>query len=136
MRFDCLRAAALITVATLGMDASAAPTLIEVWRGGDDALTQRLADALESAFRVSPNFSLSSGKKPGTLVITVPHAGWKEMGPRTQVSYSVEFTSTDNRKLGRSTGRCWEDTLENCAAHIVADSKIAARKARKSAPQI
>lgn len=122
--------AALITVAMLGVDASAPPTLIEVWRGGDDALTQQLADALESAFRASPNFSLSSGKKPGTLVITVPHAGWKEIGQRLQVSYAVEFTSTDDRKLGRSAGWCWEDALKTCAAHIVNDSKTAARKAR------
>jgi hypothetical protein len=130
MGLDRIRAVALIAVATFGMDASAQPTLIEVWRGGDDGLTQRLAVALESAFRASPNFSLSSGKKPGTLVVTVPHAGWKEIGPRTRVSYAIKFTSTDNRKLGRSTGWCWEDVLENCSAHIVADSKIAARKAR------
>jgi hypothetical protein len=130
MRFGRLQTVALIAVATLGVDASAPPTLSEVWRVGDDALTQRLADALESAFRALPNFSLSSGKKPGTLVITVPHAGWKEIGPRTQVRYAVEFTSTDNRKLGGSTGWCWEDALENCAAHILADSRIAAQKAR------
>jgi len=100
---------------------------VEVWGGGDDALTVRLRDALEDAFRSSADFHLSGGKKPGTLVITLPsNVGWKTVAGRTQVLYTAEFTS-DGQKLGGSKGSCWGDALAKCAAQIVKDAKGAAR---------
>jgi hypothetical protein len=89
----------------------------------------RLKDALESAFKSSSDFTLSSGKKPGTLVVLIPsHVKWNQIGTRTQVLSSVEFASTDNENIGVSTGSCWDDALAKCAAQIVKDAKIAARK--------
>lgn len=109
--------------------ASTRQTLVEVWSGGDDGLTLRLKDTLEKAFKSSSAFALSSGKKPGTLIVTIPtHVGWKQKGKRTQVLYTVEFTSVDNQPLGTSTGSCWDDALTKCAARVVKDAKIAARK--------
>ena len=109
--------------------ASPEPTLVEVWRGGDDGLTLRLTDALESAFRSSPKFTLSNGRKPGTLVVTLPtHVEWRQVGTRTQVSYSVDFAAIDGRNIGASKGSCWDDALVKCASHIVGDAEIAAHK--------
>lgn len=109
--------------------ASAKPTLVEVWCGGDDGLTMRLKDTLENAFRSSYNFHLSSGKKPGTLIVTIPtHVVWKQAGKRTQALYTVEFTSADNQPLGTSTGSCWDDALTKCANEIIKDARVAARK--------
>jgi hypothetical protein len=107
----------------------AKPTLVEVWCVGDDGLTQRLRDTLENALKSSPDFSLSSGKKPGTLVVTIPtNVGWKQVGKRMLVLYTVEFASVDDQNIGTSTGSCWDDALSKCAAQIVKDAKIAARK--------
>jgi hypothetical protein len=100
---------------------------VEVWGGSDDALTVRLRDALEDAFRSSADFHLSSGKRPGTLVITLPsNVGRKPVGGRTQVLYMAEFTS-EGQNLGGSKGSCWDDALAKCAAQIVKDAKIAVR---------
>ena len=108
---------------------AAAPVPLEVWRGGDDGLTLRFADALEASFRRFPAFVLSSGKRPGTLVETIPsNVGWKQVGSRTKVIYSVEFTGTAAQPLGRSEGSCWEDQLRVCAAQVVkAAVPVAAR---------
>jgi hypothetical protein len=119
-----------LVLAMCGAKADGAkPTLVEVWCVGDDGLTQRLRDALENALKLSPDFSLSSGKKPGTLVVTIPtNVGWKQVGKRMQVLYAVEFASVDNQNIGTNTGSCWDDMLSKCAAQIVKDAKIAARK--------
>jgi hypothetical protein len=54
------------------------------------------------AFNSSPDFELSSGDRPGSLVVTIPtNVDWKEIGKRTRVMYKVEFTSTENSLLER-----------------------------------
>jgi hypothetical protein len=104
---------------------------VEVWGGADDGLTIRLKDALKDAFRSSAEFHLSSGKEPGTLVITLPsNVGSQQVGERTQVLYMAEFASSDGQDLGESKGSCWDDALAKCAAQIFKDAKIAAGKVR------
>ena len=85
-----------------------------------------LSKTHSSAHRI---FALSSGGKAGTLVVTIPtNVDWRQVGKRTQVLYTVEFSSTEGRNLGVRKGSCWEDELEKCAAQIVQDAKKAARK--------
>jgi hypothetical protein len=119
-----------LIVAACAVEAAAAePTLVEVWCGGDDGLTIKLRDALENAFRSSPDFSPSSGKKPKTLIVSIPtNVDWKQVGRRTRVLYTVTFSSADNEKLGASSGSCWDNAFAKCAAQIVKDAKISARK--------
>ena len=108
---------------------TAKATLVEVWSGGDDGLTLRLRASLEEAFKSSSAFVLSSGKKPGTLVVTLPtHVGWKQVGQRTKVLYTVNFASIDNQALGTSKGSCWDDALTKCASKIIKDATAVARK--------
>src|SRR6185503_8390719 len=79
----------------------AAPWPIEVWRGGDDGLTSRFADAVEDALRSSPAFVTDHGKEPRTLVLTIPtNLRWKEVGSRTRVSYEIVLTDAEGRRLG------------------------------------
>jgi hypothetical protein len=121
---------ALFIAQTTLEGASKRQILVEVWSGGDDGLTLKLRDTLEEAFRSSSAFALSSGKKPGTLIVTIPtHVGWKQKGKRTQVLYTVEFTSVNSRPLGTSTGSCWDDALTKCANKIVKEATAAAHKA-------
>lgn len=128
-RLPAIIIVSLVVAACAMGAASGKPTLVEVWCGGDDALTLSLRDTLENAFKSSQDFSLGSGKKPGTLVVTIPtHVGWKHVHKRTQVLYSVEFSSADNKIFSTSTGSCWDDRLAKCAAQIVKEARIAVRK--------
>jgi hypothetical protein len=109
--------------------APAKPTPVEVWTGGDDGLTQRLRDEVENKFKSSFDFVLSSGKKPGTLIVTIPtHVAWTQQGTRTHVRYKVEFSSSDDIGIGKSSGSCWDDNLAECAARIYGGAQRAARK--------
>ena len=109
--------------------AQAKSTLVEVWAGGDDVLTQQLRDAVERKFKSSFDFVSSSGKKPGTLIVTIPtHVAWTQHGTRTHVRYRVEFSSSDGVGVGRSSGSCWDDNVSVCAAQIYGDAQKAVRK--------
>ncbi len=101
-----------------------APTPVEVWRGGDDGLTLRLADTLENAFRRTSDFALGTGEKPGTLIVTIPsNVTWIKIGSRTEVDCYVTFSGVSSQVLGGSRGRCWEDDLETCADRVVRDAR-------------
>src|SRR5260370_37653526 len=105
MRLIAIIAASIVLAVCTINAAPAEPTRVEVWIGGDDGLTLRLRDALESAFRSSPDFTLSSGKKPGTLVVKIPtNVEWKKKAGRTHMLYTVKFTSVDDHNLGASSG--------------------------------
>ena len=141
-RQDCMQLASRSTSLVLGLAASIGlavcradqayvkPTPVEVWRVGDDGLTTRLRDALESALRASPDFMLSSGNKAGSLVVTIQdHVRWKTISAgKTQVTYAVEFSTVNHEKIGTSTGSCRDDFIEKCAAQIVTEARIARRK--------
>lgn len=74
---------------------------VELWRGGDDGLTLRLAEELENALKSSPHFVLSNGRDSHRLVVTIPgNVDWKQIGKRTRVIYKVDFTDAHHRNLG------------------------------------
>jgi hypothetical protein len=113
--------------------AAAKPTLVEFWHVGDDGLSERLAERVESEFERSPSFAISSGKKPGTLVVTIPtNVEWKLVGKQTQVFYNIEFATADNETISKSSGSCWDNAFEKCATHIVEAAKVAARRIESS----
>lgn len=115
---------------------SASPTVVEVWCVGDDGLTMKLRESLENAFKSSSDFRLSSGNKPGTLIVTIPrNVGWKQSGIRTRVLYTVDFTSADNKYVGGTAGSCWDDALTKCVTKILKDTKIMGRKLHQTPPQ-
>jgi hypothetical protein len=102
---------------------------VEVWCGGDDGLTLGLRDALEKAFASSPDFYLSRGRTPGSLIVTIPtHVRWMKVEKRTWVDYAVEFDLKGNHHLGKDAGSCWDDEIQECAAQIVIEARAVARK--------
>jgi hypothetical protein len=121
----------VLTIAA-GCVASASPRYpipVEVWRGGDDGLTIKLADAISSAFRASPDFVLSNERQAGAITISIPsNVPWKQIGNRTQVLYVANFSSATSENLGTSTGACWDDELTRCADKILRDLKGSAQK--------
>lgn len=99
---------------------------VEVWRGGDDGLTSKLADALEEKFRQTPPFIVGPASERESLKVTIPgNVRWKQIGVRTQVQFDVNF-SRASRQIGTSKGVCWEDNLPRCAEIIVEDARKAA----------
>src|SRR5947209_11105206 len=85
--------------ATIGINTAGGkslPTPVEVWCSGDDGLTIRLRDAIESAFESSAVFRLNKSKKPRALVVTIPsNVEWEQVGQRNRVLYTVKFGSPD-----------------------------------------
>jgi hypothetical protein len=87
--------------------------------GGDDGLTQRLADAVRTGFERSTAFVVTTAGTPSVLKVTIPaHVGWKQIGSRTQVTYQVVFERGGSRGIA-SRGFCWETDLADCSAQIV-----------------
>jgi hypothetical protein len=96
--------------------AATEPTAFEIRTGGDDGLTQRLADALRSAFATAPGFTADASSE--RLVVTIPtHVAWREVGGRTRVTYAVELAL--GAQSIRRTGSCWETDMSICARQIV-----------------
>jgi hypothetical protein len=130
MKNTLLTLLALFLMASVVMSAGTAnPTPVEVWTGGDDGLTQRLRDEIEHKFKSSSDFVLSSGKKAGTLIVTIPtHVAWTTEGARTHLRYSVEFSSSDGTVLKKSSCSCWDDNLTECAAQTYREAQKTAHK--------
>jgi hypothetical protein len=150
MQVSSVRLSALSLAAFIGATVSAwcadrtAPIPVEFWHVGDDSLSQKLAMAVERAFRRSPDFRLTAISKGRTLVATITRNVEGEMvGKRTKVTYTVQFSSLDDKmasnpdlqqrlafatQIGTQRGSCWASELPKCAAQIVSDAKIAARK--------
>jgi hypothetical protein len=105
-------------------DAASKPTQpsvvvpVEVWIGGDDALTLRLADAIRNEFRHSSLFTLAPAFTSHSLRVTIPtNVGWEKMSGRTRVKYKVQFYR-EGHEVVASGGVCWEDDLAPCARDI------------------
>jgi hypothetical protein len=101
---------------------------VEVQRVGDDGLTVRFADMLESTFRQSSGFVVSRNSERGTLVVAIPrNLEWTEVRGRVQAIFEVEFRGVDIPPLGSSRGSCWENELEVCAAQVLRDAREVTR---------
>lgn len=114
-----------------GAPAKPTKTPVEVWCGGDDGLTQGVCSSLATAFASSTDFDSSSDEEAGKLVVTIPtNVDWKEIRKRTQVFYTVEFTSANDKKLRTRKGSCWDNDFATCANQILVQARIAVRKLR------
>jgi hypothetical protein len=111
--------------------------LVEYWRTGDDNLSAQLEKEVVSALKHSPDFILSGGQKPGTLIIDVPHNVLiKPVGKRLKAFYTVRFSLVDgpdydlfnHSTLSAIEGSCWKDDIKTCAAQILGAAKRAAKK--------
>jgi hypothetical protein len=135
MQLSFVRLSALSIAASVGilLCASGAdvttPIPIEFCHVGDDALSQKLAAAIKAEFQRSPDFRLTGGGGARTLVVTIPrNVEWEKIGKRIRATYNVRFSSADGTEIGTEKGPCWESALPRCAAQIVVEAKVAARK--------
>jgi len=98
---------------------------VEVWTGGDDGLTQRLADAVRDEFSQSARFVLAPASTPNAFRVSIPtHAGRSEVSGRTRVTYDILFETAEHR-LDERSGSCWDDDLRECARMVVKQATVA-----------
>ena len=96
---------------------------VELWTGGDDALTQRFADSVRAAISESRDFTEAPANK-GALVMRIPtHVYWSEVRGKINFSVVVIMTDHQSKYLGVSTGSCWEEEMRRCAERVVADAR-------------
>jgi hypothetical protein len=89
---------------------------VEVRTGGDDGLTQRLADQLRATFAAAPTYI--AGTLAKRLIITIPtHVEWRKIDGKTWITYRLEIAS--GPKSIQSSGSCWEAGMSLCANQIV-----------------
>lgn len=97
-------------------------TPVEEWTGGDDGLTQRLADAVRKTFSASKLFVPSSDQRPGTMRISiVTHVRWEKIETRTKATAKIEvakFPLPENPAAFFEVS-CWDDELTVCADQVV-----------------
>jgi hypothetical protein len=97
------------------------PMLVEVWKGGDDALTNRFAAALEQEFREDRRFRLTEGGKTKMLKVTIVTGLRREMRDgKVEAHYLVEVAPLAGA-THLSTGSCFEDSLQTCAGSVKMD---------------
>lgn len=122
-----------------------APIGVEYWHTGDDGLSQKLAVAVEAAFRQSPDFRLTAidtGSRR-LVVQNMSNVEWEPVGDRTKATCTVRFSSLDDmasrnpniqqrvtlaREISIRRVSCWDDEISRCAAQILNEAAIAARK--------
>lgn len=96
--------------------------LVEVWNGSPhDVYTSGLRDTLEQGFQASSDFQLSSGKRPNTLIVTIPSAvKWKKDGNNVRITYFVTFSDETGTDLGNASGSCPASDYGDCARQLLA----------------
>lgn len=74
------------------------PIAVEFWHMGDDALSQRLTVAVETAFRRSADFRLAPIDTGGRRLVvwTMNIVEWEIVGDRTKAMYTVRYSSLDD----------------------------------------
>jgi hypothetical protein len=94
--------------------------LVEFGAGPEDAATVRLKNAIAEGLKKVEGFEMSSGQKPGTLMISFPKPveARAHMG-RTEYLYRVEFRAVNGRLFERGFGNCWSDEIEACVFSVV-----------------
>lgn len=99
---------------------------VEVWTGGDDGLTLRLADAVRSEFKQSARYTEAASSTANALRVTIPtHVRSDDVDGRARVTYSVRFDRAE-RRIGETNGTCWSDELNACARLVLEQATHAA----------
>jgi hypothetical protein len=95
------------------------PVRVEVWHVGDDGLTLKVSESIESAFRGTPTFSLAPADE-GEMIVTIPtNVRWKRSKAGVRIMSEVEFRTRKRVLLRRVSISCTESKVSVCAAQTV-----------------
>jgi hypothetical protein len=114
-----LLSAPALAAASSALEGPARP-LVEIGDAPADDVTTRLKTALADAFMNSETLELSTGQKPGTIVVSFPQPveAREHMG-RTEYLFRVELKGVNGRLFERGSGNCWSDELKRCVSYVV-----------------
>jgi hypothetical protein len=91
-----------------------------VWCGGDDGLTSRLRDSTEQAFKARSDFPLATEGHRAIYKVLIPtNVGWKQVGSRTKILYTIRLLTMEDKSVGNFKGSCWESAVDSCGTQIV-----------------
>ena len=101
--------------------AATIPVSANVYKGGDDGLTNRLHDLVKQKVAQPGALRTRSTLQPDLAIYIVGHVNWEERGDDVEVIYQVRFTSSrkNNEAIAPTRGSCFESNLEACAQQIV-----------------
>lgn len=92
---------------------------VEIWRGGDDGLTVKLADNLNEIFKASNTFTTGKfGTGESLLVKIKENVNLEDLDGRKKIKYSVSFEKKSGLVLHVSEAGCWADEISECAKDI------------------
>jgi hypothetical protein len=125
------RVTLLLTPLLLAAAAPAEKRALDIRYVGDDATTERFAEALRTALPASERLRAPDADDDDlALVILADVASEKK-----RFRYSVDLMKVNPGfspdRLGSFEGKCREDELADCAGGILADAERAVRKAEK-----
>jgi hypothetical protein len=114
-------AMAVVWAATDCVAAPTSPTQVTVWTGGDDGLTLKLSEAINTAFKESPLFVLDKSDSASAMSVAITtNVAWKRIGRRTKVTANIQIAKrTPDAPLVTATVTCWEDDLGGCARTVI-----------------
>lgn len=121
----------LLTPLLLAAAAPAEKRALDVRYAGDDAATERFAEALRAALPASERLR-APGAEDDDLALMI----LSDVAPeKKRFRYSVDLMKVNPGfspdRLGSFEGKCREDALADCAGGILADAERAVRKAEK-----
>ncbi len=118
-----MKPVAILAWACLVGFAAAPPAMaavsVEVWRGGDDGLTNRAFDALEKAFGDAKDFSLARAGE-GVVKVEITHHLRSDAKRHVTAPYAISRAEAAPL-VGKAT--CTETTLPVCADKILSATR-------------
>jgi hypothetical protein len=110
---------ASLTLAVLVASPAFASTPVEVWKGGDDGLTNRAFDALEKAFEDAKDFSLARSGE-GVVKVEITNHLRSDGALHATAPYAISRAGAAPL-VGEAT--CTETTLPVCADTILSATR-------------
>lgn len=91
---------------------------VTVITGGDDGLTQRLADEVRKELLDWPQFDFRPNAEDALQIAIPEHVDWRNVGGKTRVNYKLQ-TLGPNGAGPLAGGECWETQLQVCAVQLI-----------------
>jgi hypothetical protein len=126
-----MRTLLLLTLLLLAAAAPAEKRALDVRYVGDDATTERFAEALRTALPASERLRAPDADDDDLALVILSDVAFEKKRFRYSVDLMKVNPGFSPDRLGSFEGKCREDELADCAGGILADAERAVRKAEK-----
>ncbi len=125
------RVTLLLTPLLLAAAAPAEKRALDIRYVGDDATTERFAEALRTALPASERLRAPDADDDDLALVILSDVASEKKRFRYSVDLMKVNPGFSPDRLGSFEGKCREDELADCAGGILADAERAVRKAEK-----